>query len=225
LAKEIIKKILQPSDRATTKDVWRFHHYIRGYKILKWGNFKFDNFRSVPMNNWSYVRFPVKIEQNDIVVHILDTETIKVYCPTIYGTDHSQIKEKAVILCNKVIQNIVDRFDMKVEAGYDVRAEHYAVVDSQKLAKLLINVKDPRFWVDFSLGTEELETKEPEHIQNVLDMPRAITEMRDTLFNDLTPAIRDLSVNIKLHLSIMQDIKEHLAKQTSIFEQIKGVLK
>lgn len=222
LGRSIIKKILVPLEAGkTSPDVWRFHHYIRGYKIIDYGKFSFDDHKLVPMRNWSYIQKEIKIaEDKTVKIQIQTTGLIKVFAPQIYGIEYDKLKEIANEQCSKAVHKLIQQYDMKLDAGRPIRRPHYALVDSQRLGKLLINVDDPRFWVDFSLGLEEVETHEPEHLQNLLDMPKQM----DALMNNLTPVLIEFSSQIKLHLEVMSHIQISLAKQTALFEKMSNVL-
>jgi len=219
----IIKKAVIPSEGG--KEIWRFHHCIRGYRVLDWGSFKFDEHNLVPMRRWSYARFEVKVDPYEkIVVHVQEPTKnkpglIKVFIPEIYGSDTDRIFETAIEISNKAVHEIIDRYGMKVGTGYTVRKGHWALVDSQKLARILRIAPDPRVWVDESEGTEEVETREPEHVKSLLDMPSELSELKSLIVEELNPAIKMLTEQLKLHLEVMRKIKENLEEQTKFFKR------
>lgn len=64
--------------------------------------------------------------------------------------------------------------------------------------------QDSKAWIDASLGHKEIETNDMLYEEKLLAMPETL----DRLATEFTPAIKQLSDNIVLHLEVLKEIKE-----------------
>lgn len=222
LAKSVVKNIIAPSEGVDKgKPIYRFHYYIRGYDVNFWGNYKFNSKNKTPMHGgWSYQRHKERYGKGIINVQVNDTGKIMIYAPHVYGTDVDNLKVRAMRICDDIALKIASRYGMEISEGYDIRGKkghkpHYSIVESQKLASLLINVKDPRFWVDFSQGTGELETQEPRYIKNLLDVPEQINNLSEQL-----KEVRAYAYEIKEHRAAISEMKEAVKELRDIMKKI-----
>lgn len=195
-----IKKILVQSEKLTP--LFRCHDLIAGFKILDFGNFNFINTKRrkiCKMNNWIYAYE----KQGDYVIHIQKTGLLKIYCPEIYSVSPDDAFGKMFARAQGIAQFYCDKYDMKLEADMKVvRKGHKSLLNSNSIGKLLGKVNLKKFWVDESLGSEELEAHHDDYtIESLLSVPK--------LMKQNIHVMREFTRQIELHLKVLNKINKN----------------
>lgn len=196
-----VKESLVESDGLHKKALWRCHHLIVGYPILNFGNFKFIDTpkrKIVQMNNWIYAREQPK-EFKDYIIHIQDTGLLKIFCPPSYGTEPDAEFGRMYANSQRIAQYYCDRYNLRLKPMKIIRKGHKALVDSERIGKLLGKGKFKDTWVDESGGAEELEEYHDTYtIEQLLELPHH--------FNELREALKEYNENIRLHMQVQKEM-------------------
>lgn len=204
-------------------NILRFHHAQMRFRVLSWGTFPKETqtslvggFRHNPYFHRKYRGLTFRFFKDSIIA----------FCPEIYTNHEAQAYARATFQVMNVLQDLANRYDLQLGPPEFCRRPHIAIVNNpftESLGKwckakgIYPNFGD--FWVDESTDTE-FETSQMFKAQQVVN---GFSKM-PILFEQLNPVLEGLTTQLKLHLSVMQEIKDGLKQQTSIFDQIKGLI-
>lgn len=209
-----VKEKLVQSEKGVKTVTWRYHNLIVGYKILNWGNFRFNKKKTVRMNNWSY---QIVKADNGLQAHVQDTGLLKIYGPKIYGDDGEILRIKASTMVSEAARFFIDYYDFKLGQPKVLRKGQKELLNSEQLARLLGRIKTDEFFVDASGGDENLEEPDDSFaVENILstlqETPQRLENLEGSM-EKLAPTMdalarqnADLAKNIKLHLEVMNNI-------------------
>ena len=202
----------------------RFHHAQIRFRVLSWGTY--------PLTCQKTLLHAIKNNQyfdrkcRGVLMRFFP-DSIIVFCPDIYANHEAQAYAKATFQVMNIMQDLANRYDLQLGPPEFCRRPHIAIINNEftesltkwcKVKGIYPNFGD--FWVDESTGDGEFETSQLFKAQQVINGFSKLP----TLFEQLNPVLEGLATQIKLHLAVMQEIKDGLKQQTAIFEQIKGLV-
>jgi len=192
-----VKEVLVPSEEGRggsrmrprrVKDgiLFREHHGIIAWNILGFGGFEFDSSKVKQMRNWEFQVVKVRVGGEWFEVHVHSTGLLKFYCPPRYGSHAIEIWAETTALATRVAQAFCDRFNAELGSNPKIiRKPHYALENSERLAKLLSGGSVVRglknTWVDKSPGVDELETTDPEPLERLLRLPNKVDVLQKSV--------------------------------------------
>jgi len=202
-----VNQILGQSEREVYTNVWRCHNVILGWEIKDFGTWKFNEKLQKTMNNWIYQELKLK----GYKIHIQSTGLLKLYCPEVYANNADEGFDKIVEDAKAVANYIASRYKMKIDNYHRVRNGQKEHFGSEKLAEFIGHMKVGGVFVDISdKQNRRLEADQDNYdIEKLFALPKEVAELK-TSYKDLTEINGLLTEQIKLHLSVMQDMKETL---------------
>lgn len=163
--------------------------------------------------------------------------TLIVYFPQI-KTSPANL-QKTITTYTRLIYNLdsILRFKYRVFADFsnlEIVRQHISfegdipdfpltTIKSDKKAESIANYKE-NAWLrlgEKSEGIDEIETNDINFAQAFYQMPFKVEKLENTIANKLTPVLEELSKQIKLHLEVMQEIKESIKEMRDIFKKLK----
>ncbi len=183
LGSRLVKEILRQSDRQSNRQLWKSHNLIIGFRVKKFGEFKFvetSGRRIIKMNNWIYA----KEVHGDFTVdiHATNPGLIKIYCPPKHSVEPDAEFGRMYGESQRIAQDYCDRYKMELYPMHTIRRGQKSLMKSEKIGKILGRVNTGDVWVDASEGTDELEEREGVHaIEDLLTLPKQTEEIRKSL--------------------------------------------
>ncbi|MHA1420429.1 MAG: hypothetical protein ACTSPO_16050, partial [Candidatus Heimdallarchaeaceae archaeon] len=202
------------------KNLWKCHSLIVGFEVQSFGTFRFINTNKrkiIQMKNWIYAME----DKGSFKIHIQDSGLLKIYCPEKYSTKPDEAFGKMYAESQSIAQRYCDRYKMELKQLKIIRKGHKALIGSKKVAKLLGKVNlDNKLWVDASDGTDELEEMQDEYsIEDILKIPKRMDGVEKAIIEQ-SKVNRELSRNIRLHLSIMRKMEKSQDIQNNRLEEL-----
>ena len=213
-----VKKILGQSD--SVKPLWRCHALIVGFEIRNYGNFSFKNRKISPMRNWNYCEETIKDSIGVWKIHVQSTGLLKIYCPEKYDENPDLAFGILERIASNLAEKYAETYNMKLGLLKLIREGHKELVNSETLAKLFGKItKIANVWVDASTGTQWLEeTQSTNSIEKLLKVPEGISRLENHLIKQ-TQIMDQFSLQMKLHLEVMNDMRETLRAIRDSFQK------
>lgn len=145
-------------------------------------------------------------------------KTLNIYTRLIYSLDNILVNEYRIFADFSQIQIL--RQHISIEG--DIPEFPLTTYKSKEEAKSIQEYKE-NAWLrlgEKSQGIDEIETNDINFAQAFYQMPFRVEKLENTIANKLTPVLEELSKQIKLHLEVMQEIKESIKEMRDLFKKI-----
>ena len=143
---------------------------------------------------------------------IWNNDTIRFLVSNLFGTNAFQLLEDSKDIVRKVIKNLESEFNLKIGELILNRKPHFAIktpVAEEFSKNLEITTSDGK--IDASEGYGEIDYFNPESADAYMAMPKKVSELEKHLINQ-TMIMDKLADNIRLHLEVLNDMKDTLKK-------------
>ncbi|RLG43130.1 MAG: hypothetical protein DRO01_00105 [Thermoproteota archaeon] len=228
---------------SSLKGYIRLHHVIFTYPIKKFGNLRFQRDWYANGTHFFYLKWSkhVGLRWNHVSMDVMIS--------SLWGKSPFELLDEAKNLANEVISELTKVHGFEFGEGKLTRKPHFAIINQQTLnlankifKKLGMETTTEVSKVDGSEGFAEYEIvsdkndEDPEDLakyaeiaQNfpkyIYDMQKDISELKQTITNQLVPAISELSRQIQLHLEATQEWKTSATEIKNSISELTTVLK